>query len=248
MAHVGQVKDKITVEVTVLNIFSYKDYKFSYYGTDHQIYSMKDAEGNIFVWKTTSWMTFMTDEVDQWGDHIEYVVKKGDKVEIKGTIKTHSEYNGEPQTVLNRVKVVRIVEKALTKEEWIALKQEEQLASLQKDDFIWEMPYKQYKAHYADCETLCGSYDDKAEICERTRTFHPATIKVIIRAGRVKNSGVRGEHFSGYEMTNELGEKITYRAVCEENALKRVKKEYPDHVWECTKVYNYQSAERFSWY
>ena len=248
MAHVGQVKDKITVEVTLLKEHTYTDYSFSYYGTPKSIYIMKDADDNTFVWKTGSCLSILTDEVDSWGDPVEYFIKKGDKFQIKGTIKAHSEYNDEPQTVLNRVKVVKLIEKALTYEEIKQMKQEEQLATLQEDDFIWEMPYKQYKSHYADCETLYGSYDKHEELIERTRTFHPATIKVIIRAGRVKNSGVRGEHFSGYEMTNELGEKVTYRAVCEENALKRVQKEFPDNTWECTKVYNYQSSERFSWY
>lgn len=40
-------------------------------------------------------------------------------------------------------------------------------------------------------------------------------------------------------MVNELGEHCTYRAVSEENAMKRVNKEFPDHTWECDKIYSY---------
>ena len=56
----------------------------------------------------------------------------------------------------------------------------------------------------------------------------------------MKASGVRGEHYSGYEMQNEIGQKCTYRAVSEENAMKRIKKDFPDHTWECVKIYQYQ--------
>lgn len=242
----GTKGKKITVEVTMSKIVEFKDYKFSYYGTTTYIYIMKDADDNTLVWKTTSFMH--TETYDDNGNPVEfYAVKKGDKLSITGTVKDHSIYNDVEQTVLNRVKFT-ILEKSLTYEEIVELKQKEQLETLQEDDFIWEMPYKQYKSHYADCETLYGSYDDKAEISEKMHKFYPATIKVIIRAGRVKNSGVRGEHFSGYEMTNELGEKVTYRAVCEENALKRANKEFPDHTWNCTKVYRYDSSQEWSWY
>lgn len=241
MAHVGQIKDKITVDVTLVNEYTYKDYSFSYYGDTKSIYTMKDVDGNLFVWKTGSCLSIMTDEVDQFGDPIEYYIRKGDKIQIKGTVKAHTTYKDEPQTVLNRVKVIKVFEKALTKEEVTKMKQEEQLATMQENDFIWEMPYKQYKSHYSDCETLYGSYDNHAELIERTHRHYPATIKVIIRAGRLKNSGVRGEHFSGYEMTNELGKCVTYRAVCEENALKRVQKDFPEHTWKCTHIYDYRS-------
>ena len=233
MAHVGKIGDKITAEVTLVGIYKYTDYAFSFYGTDHYIYTMKDAESNVYVWKTTSFMSVETDE-DCW-----YPIKKNDKIQITGTIKDHSEYKDEPQTVLQRVKV-KLIERALTYEEIKAMKQQEQLATLQEGDFVWTMPYKQYKEHYADCETIYGSFNDhEEENSRRRRNFIPKTIDVIIRSGRLKNSGTRGEHYSGYEMTNELGQKITYRAVKEENALQRVKKDFPEHTWECTKIYDY---------
>ena len=94
------------------------------------------------------------------------------------------------------------------------------------------MKYRQYKKHYADCETVAGSYDDGGG-------HYEATIDVIIRNGRLKASGVRGKFYRGYQMQNESGEMVTYRAVSEENALRRANKEYPDHEWECVKIYDY---------
>ena len=106
------------------------------------------------------------------------------------------------------------------------------------------MPYKQYKEHYSDCETLAGTYKDKDDMGRRIY----ATITVIIREGRLKNSGTRFQHYSGYQFTNENGKYITYRAVSEENAKKRCEKENPNHTWECTKIYNYRRMSgRLSW-
>lgn len=76
------------------------------------------------------------------------------------------------------------------------------------------MPYKQYKERYADCKTIPGSYN-KSTGC----------IRVIVPDGRMKASGVRGEHFRGYElwMMDANGKKFysCFRAVSEENAKKQ---------------------------
>ena len=76
------------------------------------------------------------------------------------------------------------------------------------------MHYSQYKNHYADCATVPGSYD---------KTTH--TIEVLLPEGRVKPSGVRGKRFHGYQigLTDKDGKHgyCTYRAVSEENAMKR---------------------------
>lgn len=76
------------------------------------------------------------------------------------------------------------------------------------------MLYRQYKAHYADCQTVPDSYDKVAK-----------SIEVIIPESRMKPSGVRGQRFSGYQFdlidcNGERGH-VCYRAVCEENAEKR---------------------------
>ena len=230
MTYLGKIGEKITAEVTLVNETSFMNYSYSYYGREVTVYIMKDADENILVWKTTSVMSIQTGK-DEW-----YYPKKNDKITVTGTVKAHSEYRGEQQTVLNRCKV-SLIERAITYEEIKRMKQSEQRATLQEGDFIWTMPYKQYKEHYADCEKLYGSYCDAEENTEHRGV---PTISVIIRNGRLKASGVRGEHYRGYQMQNELGQKITYRAVKEENALKRVRKDFPEHTWECVKIFNYQ--------
>ena len=216
--YIGSVGDKITVTVTLMFEASY-DTKF---GTTY-IYSFRDDEGNTLVWKTTSSMVL--DEYDARGYVI--FVQKGDKVTFSATIKDHTEYKGEKQTVIQRVRKISMVSKKQEKTD--EEKAEEQMASIKEGDQIWDMPYRQYKDHYRDCETVAGSYDEDRR-----------TIKVIIRAGRMKASGVRGEHYAGYEFKNEKGELATYRAVSFENALARCEKEFPDDKWKINHIYFYE--------
>ena len=63
---------------------------------------------------------------------------------------------------------------------------------------VQRMKYKNYKEHYADCETVPSSYDKGTK-----------SIEVIIPDGRMKNSGVRGHHFRGYQfdLIDSKGEK-----------------------------------------
>lgn len=222
MAHVGSIKERTELVVTLIGDYTFISC-YGYRETLNHIYSMKDEEGNLFVWKTGS--TFALDKVTETEDIYE-PVRKGDTIRIKATIKDHSEYKGTPQTVLTRVKVQEFVKKALTKEEKQAIKREEQIASLQEGDFIYEMPYRQYKKHYDDCETLAGSYDDETR-----------TIGVIIRDGRLKASGVRFQKFSDYMFKTEDGQCRCIYAVSEENAWKRLAKEYDGAAgWFLAKV------------
>jgi hypothetical protein len=164
-------------------------------------------------------------------------------VELTGTVKEHSIYKETEQTVMTRCKF-NLIERAKTEAEIRKEKAAEQLASIGENDRIWEMPYKQYKEHYSDCETVIGSYDTHEDSTGRC-TSHP-TIKVIIREGRLKNSGVRGQHFSGYEFTTDKGGKVCYRAVSEENARKQMKKDFPNSdTWECTRIYDHKNRNRF---
>ena len=235
MAYIGEIGKRLKMTVTYKKSFEYKDYKFSYYGTTHYIHTFDDADGNIMVWKTTSIMTWEN------GDRYE-LIPEGSTVELTGTVKEHSEYNGTEQTVLTRCKF-KVLERAKTwaeiqQEKEAAKKQkaEEQRASLNGKDFIWRMPYKQYKEHYADCETVVGSYDSHTD--DRGYRHGVPTIDVIIREGRLKASGVRGQHYHSYEFTTADGQKVCYRAVCEENARKRMKKDYPEsESWECTEIH-----------
>ena len=224
-----EIGKRIELTLTLKGEYGYTK-SYGWTSTDYTIYKMVDADGTVFVWNTSTVMGIEgTDAKGHWtfdGVH------KGDSFHAKATIKGFGEYKGEGQIELTRVKVLAIEhapEKVYAKK--TVPTREEQLSSLGEGDFTWKMPYRQFKEHYADCETLTGSYED---------TGREKFITVIIRDGRLKASGVRGEHFSGYELTNAKGMKCTYRAVSEENAIKRANKEYPNEGWTCTHIYSYR--------
>ena len=226
---------RITVEITMSNIYSYEAPAFGYGYETRYIYTMQGEDGTVYVWKTSAYMCINVYEgVDK--EHANFYdrkgiayepqgIRKGDKVVITATVKGQGEYKGQPQTELTRVKVVeRTYNAADERKQRKDSRKAEQTDSLKGEDFIWEMPYRQYKEHYSDCETVIDSYDDHDGRC-------PATIKVIIREGRLKASGVRGQHFSGYEFffvdTDGKKARVCYRAVCEQNAMKRLYREFP---------------------
>lgn len=228
-----KIKDRITLEVELKCKYKYeKGYKWQkQYRT---IYIMQDAEGQQYKWDTEAILE--AEPIEDENGRIHYQIPQvGDKFMLKGTVKDFSEYKGTPQVVLTRCNCLEITYRKPTKEEVEEQKKQEQLASLQEGDFIQRMPYRQYKEHYADCETVSGSYECDSRI--------GSTIKVIIRNGRLKASGVRGEHFKGYKLESDKGNTVTYRAVCEENALKRASKEFPAETWECVKVYDYRAMK-----
>jgi len=241
---------RIEATVTMKGIYSYEAATYTGWSTETRyIYNMVAEDGTVYVWKTTSFMGLEV-EADEERGHIRKAngkwynfsrINKNDIITIKATVKGESEYKGQKQTELTRVKVVSRQFAAETYEEMIARKEAEkqaridaQIASIKGDDFIWRMPYKQYKEHYADCETVEGSFDRKP--------YRPATIEVIVREGRLKASGVRGEHYSGYKLENADGEMVVYRAVKEENAIRRAEKEFGGS-WKCIKVYEYNIGE-----
>lgn len=238
--------EKINVQVTVKGIYKYSKPSYNGFGyTDYRLYNMVAEDGTVYIWNTSSFFCekFLDPEngwdIDSKGNKWNYSeINKNDVIEITASVKGQSEYKGQPQTELQRVKLVKRIVKAKTWDEIQAerkaeaeAKKNSQIESLQEGDFIWTMPYKQYKDHYSDCETVVGSFE---------RDKYGCTISVIIREGRLKASGVRGKHYCGYQFVNELGERVVYRAVSEENALKRVQKEFPEYEWECNKIYNYQ--------
>lgn len=225
------------IEVTVKGIFSYEAPAYGYGYETRYIYNMQGTDGTTYVWKnTTSLLGYeeVTDSEDEYysinakGEKIKWNrVNKGDVIAISATVKGEDEYKGEKQTIVNRVKVHGRTFKAKTPEEIEAEKKakreqekQEQLDSIKENDIVQRMPYKQYKEHYSDCETIIDSYE-----CRNGRS----TIVVIIREGRLKASGVRGKHFMGFQFFFELnGEETswTFRAVSEENALKQLAKAF----------------------
>lgn len=220
--------ERITIIVTLVGEYSFAN-RFNPYLGKTTIYKMQDADGKVYVWKTSGCLQYNPADESQYR-----CIIKNDVIEITASIKGESEYKGEPQTELIRVKVNRVVKEHITKAFREQQLKEKQMKSLGEGDRLWEMPYRQYKMHYADCETLAGSYRE----IERGRDAG-SYITIILREGRLKASGVRGEHYSGYCCENEKGEKVAYRAVNEENAVKRANKEFPGHTWEVVKIYRY---------
>lgn len=215
----GVIGERITVDVTLVSDYSYESH-YGYQTQTNYIYTMRDSDGNVFVWKTTALLVnLVVDDTDN-----SECIYKGDTMQITGTVKEHSEYNGVKQTVLTRCKFSLIAHKP----DETTAKAQEQALTITAEDLVWEMPYRQYKEHYADCETVIGSYDKER-----------GSIKVIIRKGRLVNSGVRGKHFSGYQFANVEGTAfVTYRAVSEDNARKQMLKEFPENSdWICVKIY-----------
>ena len=228
---------RIETQVTLTGDYSFTRRAYGGFRDETvSIYKMVDDEGKVYVWKTTGLLmkeTLLGKPEDEDREVDTYFPRKGDVFIIRASVKGESEYKGEPQTEVNRVTVKEIVSKY--QEAVVEAKAEKQKQSVdfEAGDRIVEMFYRNYKKHYADCETVEGSYDDEF-----------GTIKAIIRAGRMKPSGVRGERFKGYELENEEGERTTYRAVSEENALKRAHKEHPNHTWECVHIYDYRAVHR----
>lgn len=233
MGFIGEVGKRITIAATYKKRSEYMDYKFSYCGTTHFIHIFEDAEGNTIVWKSTNMVEYI--------DHDEFkFIPEGSKVELTGSVKEHSVYKDAEQTVVTRCKF-KMIERAKTEYEIQQEKAATQMASIGENDLVWEMPYRQYKGHYSDCETVIGSFDRHED--SRGNAHGDPTIKVIIREGRLKASGVRGQHFYGFSFapSEDCTSGVTYRAVCEENARKQLLKDFPDRKdWVCIRVFDYR--------
>ena len=98
LQYVGKAGDKIQVEVTLEKEARYE----TQYGL-MILYKFKDVDGNILVWNTSTFLC-RRNVVD--GCEYSVGITEGETVTINATIKSHSEYNGEKQTVITRVKLV----------------------------------------------------------------------------------------------------------------------------------------------
>lgn len=89
--YVGKEGDKISVEVVFVKHRNYERTSYSgYWETDIvNVYTFKDNNGNILVWKTTSYID----------------VEENKKYMLSGTIKRHTEYKGIKQTEVKRCKL-----------------------------------------------------------------------------------------------------------------------------------------------
>lgn len=111
--YVGEVGDKINTELTYEGSASWEASKYYGYGVEtNYIHRFRDADGNLLVWKTTKSLGWDVegDRKNHYAtDNGKFIAwhspEQGDKVTVKGTIKAHSEYKDEKQTVLTRCKV-----------------------------------------------------------------------------------------------------------------------------------------------
>ena len=92
--HVGKAGDRIQIKATLTGFHSYK----TQFG-DMNIYTFTDIFNNVLVWKTSSYLDRIVGDICK-------PVQKGEMVELKATVKDHTEYQGIKQTVLTRCKVV----------------------------------------------------------------------------------------------------------------------------------------------
>lgn len=88
--YVGEVGDKVDVKA-VYDHSAWFDVKLGWTKQRVFIHTFRDENGSAIVWKTSS--------------NSLYNIAEGDTVQIKGTVKEHSEYKDEKQTVLTRCKV-----------------------------------------------------------------------------------------------------------------------------------------------
>ena len=87
---VGNEGDRIELHNMTIRLLTGWETEFGY----TYLYKFVDEQGNIYTWKTGKWL----------GDGDE--VKDTQRISLKGTVKKHSEFNGELQTELTRCKVL----------------------------------------------------------------------------------------------------------------------------------------------
>ena len=88
--YIGAEGDKIDKKVTLERRAWFEIPCYAGFGTETKyIYTFRDDEGNALIWKTTKGLIY----------------ERGEELNLKGTIKEHSEYDGEKQTILTRCKV-----------------------------------------------------------------------------------------------------------------------------------------------
>lgn len=86
---IGEVGDKVTLKLELVEKFSY-DYAVTAWRTETKyIYKFLDNKGNILIWKTTNYY-------------------EKDSYEVTGTVKEHTTYSTDKQTVLTRCKLKKL--------------------------------------------------------------------------------------------------------------------------------------------
>ncbi len=95
LSYVGTVGERTDLTLTYTGDHTFE----GIYGMT-TLYFFQDDNGNELVWKTSSFLR------NPGSDDCTDPIRRGSKLTIKATIKTHGEYNDKKQTELTRVKVV----------------------------------------------------------------------------------------------------------------------------------------------
>ena len=98
--HLGVSSERIEVTVTVDKIVEVEVQKFNWFDSGIMlIYLLRDQNGNRIVYKTKSSLFYNNEPIEE-----------KTTITIKATVKMHSEYKGEKQTIVQRAKVVSVTE------------------------------------------------------------------------------------------------------------------------------------------
>ena len=115
--YVGEIgKRQDFTNLTLKKVVKFEVDGFSYYSRTEMmyVYTFEDEAGNAIVYKSTS---FFGTEIKVYRDredyyHTEYRrLEEGDVVSFKGTVKAHKEYKGVKQTVVQRCKLSKVLDK-----------------------------------------------------------------------------------------------------------------------------------------
>jgi flavodoxin len=86
---IGKVGERLELELTVVRVASYETVPYGSYSRNtvtRYVITMRDAQGNVVVW------------------FADYGRTQGEQLKLRGTVKEHSQYEGEAQTIIQRVK------------------------------------------------------------------------------------------------------------------------------------------------
>jgi len=102
--YIGTPGEKIQLELTYISSASYEFQISAWNSTTNWIHKFLDNNGNIFIWKTAKHIGEFVNGKN-WLDRTAIDINSGHNLKLKGTIKDHSEFRGEKQTVLTRCKI-----------------------------------------------------------------------------------------------------------------------------------------------
>jgi hypothetical protein len=121
-AYLGVASEKLSTRAVVEAVIKVQATKFNYYDSDcAYIYLMRDEAGNRISYKTKSFLAYTFKYSKKCVERFENItrgenysiihddamvfIKAGMTIDFTATIKMHTEYKGEKQTVVQRLKV-----------------------------------------------------------------------------------------------------------------------------------------------